>query len=33
LTGETRARTLIAMIPAFRTWAWSWRHERCGSIA
>ena len=33
LTRETRGRTLSAMTPAFRTWAWSWRHERCGSIA
>ncbi len=33
LTEENRARRLSAMTPAFRTWAWSWRHERCGSIA
>ncbi len=33
LTAYQPSRTLRPMTPVYRTWAWSWRSERCGSIA
>ncbi len=28
-----RVPTLRQMTPATQTWAWTWRHERGGSVA